>query len=88
MAQYKHSRLARLKLSDSDVNGRTFGGTMLAFIFALILMLVAAGIVSIGISFPTESTPVQDPETLLHLRVRTAVMSMKDGLLFRMLLLK
>lgn len=62
MAQYKHSRLARLKLSDSDVNGRTFGGTMLAFIFALILMLVAAGIVSIGITFTTDSTPVQDPE--------------------------
>jgi signal transduction histidine kinase len=57
MAQYKHSRLASLKLSDSDVNGRTFGGTMLAFIFALILMLVAAGIVSIGITFTTDSTP-------------------------------
>ena len=61
MAQYRHSRLARLKLSDSDVNGRTFGGTMLAFIFVLILMLVAAGIVSIGITFTTDSTPVPNP---------------------------
>ncbi len=63
MAQYKHSRLERLKLSDSEVNGRSFGGTMLAFIFALILMLVAAGIVSIGITFTTDSTPEIDPDT-------------------------
>ena len=35
---------------------------MLAFIFALILMLVAAGIVSIGITFTTDSTPERDPE--------------------------
>ncbi len=63
MAQYKHSRLERLKLSDPDVNGRSFGGTMLAFIFALILTLVAAGIVSIGITFTTDSTPDIDPDT-------------------------
>ena len=63
MAQYKHSRLERLKLSDSEVNGRSFGGTMLAFIFALILMLVAAGIVSIGITFTTDSTPEIDTDT-------------------------
>ena len=35
---------------------------MLAFIFALILMLVAAGIVSIGITFTTDSTPVMNPD--------------------------
>lgn len=63
MAQYKHSRLARLKLSDSDANGRSFGGTMLAFIFALILTLVVAGIISIGITFTTDSTPDIDPDT-------------------------
>ena len=62
MAQYKHSRFSRFKLSDSDVNGRTFGGTMLAFIFALILMLVAAGVVSIGITFTTDSTPEMDTD--------------------------
>ena len=36
---------------------------MLAFIFALILTLVAAGIVSIGITFTTDSTPDIDPDT-------------------------
>ncbi len=63
MAQYRHSRLARLKLSDSEVNGRSFGGTMIAFIFALILTLVVAGIISIGITFTTDSTPEIDPDT-------------------------
>ena len=54
MAQYKHSRISSLKLSGSDAHGRTFGGTMLAFIFALLLMLVIAGIISIGITFSTD----------------------------------
>ena len=57
MAQYKHSRLARIKLTGSDVHGRSFGGTMVAFIFAMLLMLVAAGVISIGITFTTDSTP-------------------------------
>ena len=57
MAQYKHSRLAKLKLKGSDAHGRSFGGTMIAFIFAMLLMLVAAGIISIGITFTTDSTP-------------------------------
>ena len=63
MAQYKHSRLAKMKLWDSDINDRTFGGTMLAFIFALILMLIIAGIVSIGITFTTDSSPSLNKET-------------------------
>lgn len=62
MAQYKHSRLARIKLTGSDAHGRSFGGTMIAFIFAMLLMLVAAGIISIGITFTTDSTPEIDPE--------------------------
>lgn len=57
MAQYKHSRLARVKLTGSDAHGRSFGGTMIAFIFAMLLMLVAGGIISIGITFTTDSTP-------------------------------
>ncbi len=62
MAQYKHSRLARIKLTGSDAHGRSFGGTMIAFIFAMLLMLVAAGIISIGITFTTDSTPEIDAE--------------------------
>ena len=62
MAQYRHSRLAEIKLSKSDVNGRSFSGTMLVFIFALLLMLVAAGIVSIGITFTTDSVPYINPD--------------------------
>ncbi len=62
MAQYKHSRLARIKLTGSDAHGRSFGGTMIAFIFAMLLMLVAAGIISIGITFITDSTPEIDAE--------------------------
>ncbi len=61
MAQYKHSRLAKLKLKGSDAHGRSFGGTMIAFIFALLLTLVIAGIISIGITFTTDSTPSLDP---------------------------
>ena len=30
---------------------------MIAFIFAMLIMLVAAGIISIGITFTTDSTP-------------------------------
>ena len=63
MAQYKHSRISSLKLSGSDAHGRTFGGTMLAFIFALLLMLVIAGIISIGITFSTDSTARKNPKT-------------------------
>ena len=61
MAQYKHSRLAKIRLTGSDPNNRTFSGTMLAFIFALLLTLVIAGIISIGITFTTDSTPSLDP---------------------------
>lgn len=57
MAQYKHSRFPGIKFPSSDAHGRTFGGTMVAFIFALLLMLVIAGIISIGITFTTDSTP-------------------------------
>ncbi|MBR4403580.1 MAG: hypothetical protein IKT10_00545 [Clostridiales bacterium] len=60
MAQYRHSRLVSLKLAGADGRGRTFGGTMLAFIFALLLVLVIAGIISIGITFTTDSTPYYD----------------------------
>lgn len=51
MAQYRHSRLHNLKRSVSGDNGRTFGGTMLMFIFALLLTLVLAGIISISATF-------------------------------------
>ena len=61
MAQYKHSRLAKIRLTGPDPNNRTFSGTMLAFIFALLLTLVIAGIISIGITFTTDSTPSLDP---------------------------
>ena len=60
MAQYKHSRLPNFKLFGSDPHNRTFSGTMLTFIFALLLMFVIAGIISIVVSFqreyPTEIT--------------------------------
>jgi signal transduction histidine kinase len=55
MAQYKHSRFALPKIPGSDGHGRTFSGTMLTFIFALLLMLVIAGIISIVVSFTTIS---------------------------------
>ena len=61
MAQYRHSRFTRKKLPGSDAHGRTFGGTMLTFIFALLLVLVVAGIVSIGITFQTDTNPVANP---------------------------
>lgn len=61
MAQYRHSRLAKIRLTGPDPNNRTFSGTMLAFIFALLLMLVIAGMISIGITFTTDSTPIRDP---------------------------
>ena len=61
MAQYRHSRLAKIRLTGPDPNNRTFSGTMLAFIFALLLTLVIAGIISIGITFTTDSTPSLDP---------------------------
>ena len=67
MAQYKHSRLGSLKFPGSDSRNRTFGGTMLAFIFALLLVLVIAGIISIGITYTTDSIPVynEDRGTLI-----------------------
>ena len=55
MAQYKHSRLASLKLSGLDNHSRTFGGTMVTFIFALLLMFVIAGIISISVTFTSDS---------------------------------
>ncbi|MBR3462756.1 MAG: hypothetical protein IKH20_08765 [Clostridiales bacterium] len=58
MEDYRQRRLVRNKLSGSDAHGRTFGGTMLTFIFALLVVLVVAGIVSIGITFTTDSNPV------------------------------
>ena len=67
MAQYRHSRLGSLKFPGSDTRNRTFGGTMLAFIFALLLVLVIAGVISIGITFTTDTTPVynEDKGTLI-----------------------
>ena len=67
MAQYRHSRLISLKLSGADGRGRTFGGTMLAFIFALLLVLVIAGIISIGITFTTDSTPDYNENRDVHM---------------------
>ena len=55
MAQYKHSRLGSLKLSGLDNHNRTFGGTMVTFIFALLLMLVIAGIFTISVTFTSDS---------------------------------
>ena len=67
MAQYRHSRLGSLKFPGSDTRNRTFGGTMLAFIFVLLLVLVIAGVISIGITFTTDTTPVynEDKGTLI-----------------------
>ena len=58
MAQYRHSRLSNLKRSVSDDHGRTFGGTMLMFIFALLLTLVLAGIISISATFEKKTPDV------------------------------
>ena len=58
MAQYRHSRLSNLKRSVSDDHGRTFGGTMLMFIFALLLTLVLAGIISISATFEKKTPGV------------------------------
>ena len=55
MAQYKHSRFSNIKPFGSDTRNRTFGGTMLLFIFALLLMLVMAGIIALTVSFGNES---------------------------------
>ena len=61
MSQYKHSRLALPKLTGSDPHSRTFSGTMVTFICALLLMFVMAGIISIIISFNNESpTEISD----------------------------
>lgn len=54
MAQYKHSKLVGFKFTDPDTHSRTFGGTMLTFIFALIIMMVMAGILSIVITYANE----------------------------------
>ena len=68
MAQYKHSRLSSIRLAGSDSHTRTFGGTMLTFIFALLLMLVIAGVISIGITFSTDSTAkINDAKGTLEL---------------------
>ncbi len=55
MAQYKHSRSLNVRLSGLDNHGRTFSGTMVAFIFALLLMFVLAGIIAISVSFASDS---------------------------------
>ena len=67
MAQYKHSRLGSIRFPGSDSHNRTFSGTMLAFVFALLLVLVIAGVISIGITFTTDSIPVynEDRGTLI-----------------------
>lgn len=62
MAQYKHSRLSGLKSSGSDAHARTFSNTILTFFLALILMLLVAAFLSIGITFTTDSTPVEITE--------------------------
>ena len=54
MAQYKHSKLVSFKFTDPDTHSRTFGGTMLAFIFALILMMILAGVFSIVVTYANE----------------------------------
>ena len=54
MTQYKHSKLVGFKFTDPDTHSRTFGGTMLTFIFALIIMMVMAGILSIVITYANE----------------------------------
>lgn len=59
--------MVSLKLAGTDGRGRTFGGTMLAFIFALLLVLVIAGIISIGITFTTDSTPDYNKYRDIHL---------------------
>ena len=51
MAQYKHGKFVGFRFTDPDTHSRTFGGTMLTFIFALILMLVMAGIISIIVTY-------------------------------------
>ena len=55
MAQYKHSKVKMFRFQDPDSHNRTFSGTMLMFIFALLLMFVIAGIISIIASFSTIS---------------------------------
>lgn len=55
MAQYKHSRLVTFKPFGPDIRSRTFGGTMLIFIFALLLMFVIAGITAILSTFGNKS---------------------------------
>ncbi len=67
MAQYRHSRLVSLKLAGGDGRGRTFGGTMIAFIFALLFVLIIAGIISIGITFTTDSMPDYNEYRDVHL---------------------
>ncbi len=62
MAQYKHSKSFRLRTEGTLTRNRTFGGTMLTFIFALLIVLVIAGVISIGITFTTDSTPVPNPD--------------------------
>ena len=47
MAQYKHSRFAGIRFPGSEPHVRTFSGTMVTFIFALLLMFVLAGFISI-----------------------------------------
>ena len=54
MAQYKHSKLVGFKFTDPDTHSRTFGGTMLTFIFALIVMMVMAGIIGIAVTYANE----------------------------------
>ena len=55
MAQYKHSRFPGLKLTGLDGHNRTFSSTMITFIFALLLMFVLAGIITIGVTFTSDS---------------------------------
>ena len=56
MAQYKHSRFANLKIPGPEPHARTFSGTMVTFIFALLFMFVLAGIISL-LSTYTNVTP-------------------------------
>lgn len=56
MAQYKHSRFANFKIPGPEAHARTFSGTMVTFIFALLFMFVLAGIISI-LSTYTNITP-------------------------------
>lgn len=62
MAQYKHSRLANFKFFGSDFHNRSFVGTLVTFIVALLAVIIYAGIISVSGSFMTVTAPTIDHE--------------------------